>query len=377
MVSKLLLVNDLLYYLNDIYDGRIEEKIFYPMDELLLVGISSVICGGEGWQDMRELGESKLELFRQILPFRHGIASAYTFENFFSALDPEHFEECLVAWVEDFRGEASLSIAVDGKTVRRSYDKKKGQTAIHLVSAYCREHGLLLGQEKVDSKSNEITAIPKLLELVNIKGSVISIDAIACQKSIVDLIIEKNANYVISLKGNQGRLHKAIKRFFQRHKKQDYQNMGYEFNHHKDVDSGHGRIEVRNITVLNQVRWLESADMWAGLASIAMVESTIEKDGIERIETRYFISSLTTNPKHMLEIIRGHWGIESMHYTLDVTFQEDNSRIRQRNATHNMAILRRVALNILKTADIPRKSIKSLRKRAGWDNSVLKKILIL
>lgn len=377
MVRKILLVKELLYYLKDIYDGRVEEKVLFPMEELLLVGISSVICGGEGWQDMKELGESKLELFREILPFRNGIASAYTFENFFSALDPEHFEECLVAWVEEFRGEKPLSIAVDGKTVRRSYDKRGGKSAIHLVSAYCREHGLLLGQDKVDSKSNEITAIPKLLELVNIKDSIISIDAIACQKHIVDLIIEKHANYVISLKGNQGSLHKAIKRFFQRHKKQGYQNMGYEFKHYEDVDSGHGRIESRNITILNQVGWLESVDMWTGLASIAMIESTIEKDGIERKETRYFISSLTTNPKHMLEIIRGHWSIESMHYTLDVTFQEDNSRIRQRNAAHNMAILRRVALNMLKIADIPRKSIKSLRKRAGWDNSVLKKILIL
>ena len=380
MRRQIALVEEFLYYLNDLYDPREEEKVCYPMEELLLVGISSVICGGEGWQDMHDLGQSKLSFFRRVLPFKNGIASPYTFEKFFSSLDPKHFEECMIEWVSNLKGLKSregMAVAIDGKTVRGSYDKKRGKTAIHLVSAYCRENGLILGQEKVSDKSNEITAIPRLLDIISIKGSIITIDAMGCQKAIVEKIIENRANYVISLKGNHGNMYKEIKRFFSRHKKQNYQGMGYNFKYCEATDGCHGRIETRVVTTINQVDWLEDKDLWTGLQSLAMVESTIIKDDKKSTETRYFISSLNTTPEHILELVRGHWSIESMHYIMDVTFREDAARVRQKNADHNLAILRRIALNMLKTANISRKSIKSLRKRAGWDNSVLKKILTL
>jgi predicted transposase YbfD/YdcC len=381
MYKEVALIEELLEYFLDMEDPRVEDKIWYPMEELLLVGISSIICGGDSWQDMTDLGLSKLEFFREILPFARGIASPSTFERFYSSLDPRHFEECLAGWVEDMQSQKALegvSIAIDGKTVRGSYDKKNGKTAIHLVSAYCRENGLILGQEKVGDKSNEITAIPKLLDLIAIKGSTVTVDAMGCQKAIAEKIIDQGGQYVLSLKSNHGNMHTAVKRFFSRHKKQGYTGMGYNFEHIEGVTSGHGRIEKRLVTVINQVGWLEDKELWANLSSLVMVESTVINGAKESNETRYFISSISAaKPEQMLELIRGHWSIESMHYVLDVTFKEDASRVRQKNADHNLAILRRITLNMLKSADISRKSIKSLRKRAGWQNSILKKILML
>jgi predicted transposase YbfD/YdcC len=253
------------------------------------------------------------------------------------------------------------------KTIRGSHDKKLEKSAIHLVSAWCHKEGMLIGQKKVDNKSNEITAIPELLKTLDIKGSVVSIDAMGCQKNIADRIIEQKGDYILALKGNHKNMLEEIEKFFQRHKKYNFQGKGYDFLRHSEVDKGHGRIEARTITLIQGVAWLPDFECWSGLKSLVMLESERIAGDKTGTETRYYISSLQSDAKKMLELIRSHWSIEnSLHWVLDVVFQEDRCRVRQRNADHNLATLRKLSLNLIKKAKKPKNSIKGTRKLAGW-----------
>jgi predicted transposase YbfD/YdcC len=379
-----LLINDMDWYWEHfagIVDPRDELKIDYLLDEILLVGLCTIICGGESWEDMKIFGRSKLRFLKTILPFANGIPSCYTYERVFMALDPKQFENCMTSWIQSKNIGKSVKsevIAIDGKTARGSYDKAKGQSAIHLVSAWCVKSGLLLGQKKVDDKSNEITAIPELINHLDIKGQTVTIDAMGCQKEIAKLIKKKKGDYIFSLKGNHSNTHSEVVDFFARHEVLKYQDRGYEFEQYEDIDKAHGRIEVRKITIIKQIGWLVDKDGWEGLSSVAMIDSERIIKGASTKEKRYYISSLQTTAKDMLGKIRDHWGIEnSLHWVLDVVFNEDKSRVREQNASRNLATIRKIALNLVKLGKNKKNSIKGTRKLAGWSNNTLKRILMI
>jgi predicted transposase YbfD/YdcC len=292
-----------------------------------------------------------------------------------SVLNPEQLKQSLLEWVKCLQQVLKGVIAIDGKTVRRSFDRALGQNAIHIVSAFATDLQLTLGQEKVSEKSNEITAIPKLLELLDIAGTIVTIDAMGCQKSIAKKIREKGADYILALKGNHENLHEDIKLFLESEVQKDSDKITASY---KDVDKGHGRLETRNCYVSNQIAWLSGREEWKDLKTIVMLESSREIKNNIVSEKRFYISSLDADAELILQSIRAHWGVENkLHWVLDVTFREDDSRVRKDHAPENMSLIRRWTLNMLKTAQKTMKdiSIKGLRKKAGWGNGTLDLIL--
>jgi len=358
-----------LDYFGALEDPRCDTNKLYPVDEILLLTLSAVICGAEGWQDAEDFGECKLSFLRSFLPYEHGIPSDDTLRRFFRAIDVEAFQGMFIEWVNSL--EVSIDtgvIAIDGKTLRRSGDNDK--KALHMVSAFASEARIVLGQQKTDEKSNEITAIPALLELLDIAGSIISIDAMGCQKNIAKKIKDKGGEYVLALKGNQGSLHEDIRLFFEDSLLQE------DVLYHEETDGGHGRIEVRKCIATDDIRWLKERHDWPGLTSIVKIVSAVERKGKQSTDMRYYITSLSAKPKKILASIRSHWAIEnSLHWVLDMSFNEDQSRIRKENAPENMAVIRHVALNMIRSVKKDRQSIKGLRKQAGWNDSTLKIIL--
>jgi len=339
---------DFLLYLDEIEDPRDELKVLYPLNEILLVGLTTIIVGGESWEDMELFGKTKLKFLRSYLPFENGIPKAITYERVFSVVKPKAFEECLRAWSSSMgKRKVDKAISIDVKTARGSYDSKCGQAAIHLVSAWGHNSGLALAQEQVSEKSNEITAIPNIIESLDIKGKTVIMDAMGCQKSIAEQIIKAHGDYVLALKGNHGNTYTEVIKFFNRHEALGFKGRGYKFIQDQSFDKGHGRIETRKITLLNTVNWLTDQDGWSGIRSVVMIDSErIIGDKITK-EKRYYISSLETTAKRMLEIIRGHWGIENkLHWVLDVVMGEDNSRVRIGYAQRNLATMRKMALNV-------------------------------
>lgn len=356
-------------------DPRQAAKTLYPLDEILLVSLCAVICGADSWVEVSTFGKMKLEFLRRFLPFKDGVPSHDTFGDVFAALDPEPFRDCFVAWTASLARHIEGVVAIDGKTLRGSFDRANGQAAIHMVSAWSSSQHLVLGQEKVAEKSNEITAIPKLLDLLSLKGAIVTIDAIGCQTAIARKIVDKDADYVLALKGNQGTLHRDIELFFQEQLARDFADA--RFDHHTTVDADHGRLEERDCWVTDDIAWLRKSHAdWPALRSIIMIRARRTLNGGTSSETRYFISSLAADARQLAEAVRAHWGIENrLHWVLDMTFREDESRIRKDNAPHNASILKHMALNMLKKAP-SRRSIRLKRKSAGWDNEFLQSVLV-
>ena len=365
-------------YFEEIEDPRIERSKLYPLKEILLVVLCGSICGAESWRDFVLFGREKLDFLREYFPFLHGIPCKNTFARVFSLLDPEQFHACFMVWVASLEKLPEEVIAIDGKTLRNSKDTNTSTDAIHMVSAFGTASRLVLGQEKVAEKSNEITAIPRLLDLLNIKDHIITIDAMGCQRSIAKKIQDKGADYVLALKGNQGHLNEDIRLFLQtKAVKADSKAISDQY---IDVDSGHGRIETRKCIVSDQLDWLKQKPEWSGLRSIVMIEEIQEtKEKLLSCEKRFFISSLPADAKKIAEAVRAHWSIENtLHWTLDAVFNEDQSRVRKDYAPQNMAIIRHIVLNMLNNAKKHFKkdmSIKGLRKKAGWGNTTLHLIL--
>jgi predicted transposase YbfD/YdcC len=355
-------------------DHRINRKKLYLVEEILLIAFCGVIAGCESWDDFELFGETKLKELREYLPFKNGTPSDDTFRRFFRALDSEKFESCFLEWVKSFQLNLKEKIvAIDGKTSCGSFDGES--KAIHLISAFVSELGLTLGQLKVDGKSNEITAIPQLLEVLDLMGAIVTIDAMGCQHKIAKSILEKGADYLLGLKGNQEQLHEDVQFLFEKPAKT------IEFFSTQECDKGHGRVEIRKCTVTEDIEWFkETYPQWEGLRSLVEIESTrILKDKEPSLEKRYYISSLPANPEKILNAVRQHWGIENkLHWILDVSFGDDQSRIRKGNAPRNMGIIKKTALNLLQIikASKPRISIKKLRKLAGWDSSFLNAVLM-
>jgi predicted transposase YbfD/YdcC len=338
--------------------------------DIITISICAVICNADGFEHIAEYGRAKQEWLKSFLELPHGIPSADTFERVFSMIDPEAFKSCFLEWIQAIcqltNGEV---VAIDGKTLRRSHDKSRDLSPIHMISAWSCANGLVIGQTKTNEKSNEITAIPELLKQLEIKGCIVTIDAMGCQKKIAGTIVQKGADYVFSLKGNQSSLHDDIKLYFQGQAKE-------LLDHHKTVDNEHGKIETRNYWTTSDVEWIHDRDKWENLRTICMVERERQFDNKIDKEVSYYISSVENDAEKLASAVRNHWGIEnSLHWVLDMTFREDESRIREKNASQNFAVLRHIALNMIKKETSLKKSIKCKRLRAGWDNDYLFKVL--
>jgi predicted transposase YbfD/YdcC len=359
--------NDLLSYFSDLKDPRINRTKRHLVDDIVFIAIASVLCGGESWNDMQEYGEIKKEWLSSFLELPNGIPSHDTFNRFFSALDADEFENCFLSWVKSIHqrthGEV---ISIDGKTMRGS--RTQGcKTATHIVSAWADQNELILGQIKVEEKSNEITAIPKLLEVLLLEGCVVTIDAMGCQKNICQKIVKKNADYILAVKENQRELFEDI---------QDSFRVLSTVNYSEDLDYGHGRIETRKCSIITDLSLIESSEKWRGLVSIVRIDRERYFKATTKTEndTSYYISTLN-NAEIIAHGVRKHWGIENkVHWVLDVAFNEDLSRKRQGNAAQNFSSLNRIALNLLKK-DNAKVGIKSRRKMAGWGNEYLVKLM--
>lgn len=363
----------------DAFEGKIEDtrttkNLMYSMSELLFLAISAIICGAEGWNDMEIFGKTHIDYLRRYFDYKQGAPSSSTICRFFRNLDPDKFAMLFREWITNLASAVGAKvIAIDGKSSRHSYNRdKKGEETqmLHTVSAFASEARIVLAQEKVSQKSNEITAIPKLIEWLDIKRKIVTIDAIGCQHSIAKQIIDKEGDYIFALKGNQGNLSKDVGEAFN---SQTYPSKSYT-----DYDKGHGRIETRVCTIINEVEHLKAAhSKWSSIKSIIKIDSTREIKGNKTFETRYYISSLHIEADKMLQAIRSHWGIEnSLHWVLDMSFNEDCSRIRKDNAPQIAAILRHISINLLQhfktqKTGFENASIKALRKICGWNTKYL------
>lgn len=369
---------DFIAHFSILPDPRVERTKRHRLIDILFIAVCTIICGGEDFTDMELFGKAKEAWLRKFLKLPYGIPSHDTFGRVFAKVDPQAFGKCFLGWAttlhEATQGEV---IALDGKTVRHSFDAASGKAALHLVSAWASKNGVALGQLKVAGKSNEITALPALLRLLDVKGCVVTIDAMGCQKELAGQIVEQQGDYVLCLKGNQGHLHAETEYFFAQAKLMKFHDVPYDY--HETVEKDHGRIEIRRCWMVEDVAidWLERKDQWPGLASIAAVEAERRLGKKVTKETRYFISSLKGSAKQLAEAARTHWGIEnSLHWVLDVTMNEDQSRVRKDHAPENLALLRRLALNLIKKAKPPKASVRGSIKKAGWDNSFLETILV-
>ena len=368
-------------HFNDLEDPRMERTKHHQLLDIIAIAICGVICGADSWVDLELFGRSKEEWLKRFLSLPNGIPSHDTFGRVFARLDPEKFAQCFTSWVKAVsqltQGQV---IAIDGKTLRRSHDRANGKSAIHVVSppeAEASANHLVLGQLKVDDKSNEITAIPELLEVLELSGCIITIDAMGCQKDIARQIVEQGADYVLALKENQGQLYREVTDTFESGLGSGFEGLEHDF--HQTVGKGHGRIETRQCWVVSEpevLEYLNGEGAWAGLGSVAMVRSKRVVGDEESVESRYYISTLKGDARQMLEATRSHWEIENcVHWVLDIAFDEDNSRVRQGNAPQNLAVVRHIALNLLKMEQSSKGGVKARRKRAGWDEDYLLKVL--
>jgi predicted transposase YbfD/YdcC len=362
-----------LEYFKDFPDSRQRAKVIYPFEEVLLLCLLAVLGGAETFVDIARFGEKKISLLRRFRPFRDGTPSHDHLGDIFATLDAAEFQRCFVAWVAALTGTAADVIAIDGKTLRRSYQKKGAQAPIHMVSAFAARQRLVLGQVKVADKSNEIVAIPKLLDLLAIEGSIVTIDAMGCQRAIAGKIVEKKADYVLALKGNQGTLREDVELFAAEQKANGFQDT--KVSRHETVDGDHGRIETRTYTAIHDVAWLQERHDWPGLKQVVMVESTREMgEKIER-ETRFYITSLVWLASQLGPVIRSHWAVEnSLHWVMDMIFRDDECRIRTNHAPANFTTLKHMAHNLIRKAP-GKDSMRLKRKVAGWDDDFLASLI--
>ena len=370
----------LIAHLLEIEDPRIDRTRRHKLLDILVIAICAVICGADDWVEVELFGQAKEVWLRTILELPNGIPSHDTFGRVFARIDPEQFRNSFMSWVqavqEVLKGQV---IAVDGKELRGSKDGNAGKSAIDMVSAWATADQIVLGQQKVHEKSNEITAIPKLLQLLELEGCIVTIDAIGCQTEIVEQIVQKNADYVLALKENQGRLYEDAELAFKDALENGWRDIQHDY--HRTEDRAHGRREVRQCWTISGNDYLchlRGAGNWKNLHTIAMIVSEREEGASKTIKTRYFISSLQNNAQKLLSAKRTHWGIEnSLHWCLDIAFREDDCRVRKGNGADNLAILRHMAMNLLKQEKSARVGIKAKRHKAAWDDSYLLKVLSL
>lgn len=356
---------------SNLSDPRIDRTKIYPLETIIFLTIAAVVAGAETFVDVEDFGNLKLNWLKKYVPCPEDrIPSHDTIGDFYSRIDAQEFENCFVNWVSQVCGISDGElISIDGKRLRGSYDRHDSKAAIHMVSAWASSNEIVLGQVKVNGKSNEITAIPTLLDILEIKGAVISIDAMGCQTKIAEKIIKEEADYILALKDNQGALKEQVEPYF---------DVAPIYSEDEHTIKNHGRIEIRKCSMITDLRLIEETRHWKGIKAVVKIESTrIEVlTSKQTKENRYYITSLKTGAKHLNQLIRGHWAIENkLHWTLDVLFKEDLSRIRKDNAPENFSIIRRIALNLIKLDKTPKVSQRIKRHRAAWSETFLEQLL--
>lgn len=366
------MMSNLSSIFGQIDDPRRDVTRLHKLNDILLIGIVAVICGAETWNNIEEYAQAKEDFLRSFLELPNGIPSHDTFNRVFSSIDNQQFENCFIQWVNSLAGiMKGQVVAIDGKTMRgaKSHGKK---SPIHLVSAWASENNMVLGQVKTNEKSNEITAIPKLLDILDLQGTIITIDAMGCQEDIARKIIDKEANYILAVKLNQKQLHQDI---------EDEFRFSDTIVTNTSLDAGHGRIETRKCHVITKFNHIQNKQKWENLKTIIKLESTREfknSDKLTEKATRYYISSVEAKSEDFQNYIRYHWSIENkLHWVLDVAFGEDASRKRSGNSPQNFSTLNKIALNLLKNEKTLKVGIKGRRLKAGWDNKYLMKVLNL
>ncbi len=368
---------DFLEHFTDLEDPRQRAKVLYPLDEVLLLCLLGVLAGCESWVEIAKYGEKKLGFLRRFRRFTEGTPSHDQLGDIFAVLDAGQFQHCFIAWAASLTELGADIVAIDGKTLRRSYQKSGAKAPIHMISAWSTRQNLVLGQAKVADKSNEIVAIPKLLDLLTIKGATVTIDAMGCQRKIAAKIIDKGADYILALKSNQGTLRDDVELFFTEQVARGFADTAVS--RHETVEKSHGRIETRVTTATHDIAWLKERHDWPGLKSIVMVESMRETGihpgaRIER-ETRFYIASAAAGAEALGAAIRSHWSIENgLHWVMDMVFRDDECRIRKKNAPANFTTVKHMASNILRRAP-GKDSLRVKRRIAAWDDDFLENLI--
>ncbi len=364
----------MLDYLEGFPDSRDPRMIKHLLVDIITIAVVAVICGADNWEEIELFGRSKEDWFREFLKLPEGIPSHDTFNRVFAWLDPQEFQKRFMHWTEALRKHVeSEVIAIDGKTARRSKDNGR---VLHMVSAWASSNRLILGQVKKNDKSNEITAIPELLDQIMIKNCIVTIDAMGCQTAIAEKIIERKADYILALKGNQETLHDDIRDFFEAEINDEHTEFSFDFS--ESETRGHGRIDIRRCWATSQIDWLQQKPKWKNLQSVVMIESERHINNQVSKEHRFYISSCKPDAEQLNKNIQLHWGIEnSQHWVLDIAFREDECRTRKDNAPHNFALIRHWTLNLLRQEKTSKKSIRAKRLKAGWDMSYFVELLKL
>jgi predicted transposase YbfD/YdcC len=359
----------------DLEDPRVSRSKRHPLVNVLVIGLCAVICGARHFTEMEEFGHNKRKWLAKILDLKHGIPSHDVFNAVFACLKPEQFEACLLNWITTLHQVTGGQVlAIDGKTLRGSYQRGDSKAAVHMVSVWATANQLSLGSVTVDEKSNEITAIPRLLELIDVSGALVTIDAMGCQKDIAEKIVAEGADYVLAVKENQPTLYNTVGEFFE--ERLEEEALAPKCRMQTTKEKGHGRREERSYYVAPIPKEFALADQWPTVAAFGLAINVTHRDGKETSEVRYYILSTLPTVKRFAEAVRGHWGIENnLHWQLDVTFREDDLRIRRGHAPANMSILMRTALSLLKKETSIRRGIATKRLAAGWNESYLEKVL--
>lgn len=369
--------SSILEHFSEVEDPRIEYLVDHQLIDIITIALCAIIAGADNWTEVAQFGREKQAWLAEFLSLTHGIPSHDTFGRVFAKLDPQQFQNSFLKWVQAvFEITGGQVVPIDGKKVRRSHDRTNDQQAIWMVSAWAAENKLVLGQVKVDDKSNEITAIPKLLRLLELSGCIVTIDAMGCQKEIAAQIVAQEADYVLALKGNHSGLLEDVQELFAYAAETNYADCDY----HKSIDKGHGRIEIRECWTTSHPDYfpfLRNASAWVKLRTLVMVRTERRQTDKTSVETRYYLSSLDGEADKHLLTIRTHWTIENqLHWVLDVAFDEDRCRVRKEHAAQNFAVLRHCALNLLKQETSAKCGIQAKRKKAGWSNDYLLKVLM-